>query len=59
MKREDKRVEKADHAGLCYTCGNRILYGDEIVKDEIGETPIARHAVCDPDFSVGGSSAAR
>ncbi len=50
-----KITEKAKHPGSCHLCSGLIHTGDVIVCSE-RTVPVAAHALCDPDFAVGGSS---
>lgn len=56
LKPSEKITEKAEFPGMCFQCGGRILVGDIIVRDVVNNTPIARHAECDMDLSIGDRS---
>ena len=53
-----KMTETAEFPGTCFFCGKPIYTGDVIVRSTSGAVPVAGHAACDPDFSVGGCSPA-
>jgi len=55
MSSQVKVTEEAKFPGVCFICGQAIYTDDIIVRSFLGETPVAAHAQCDPDFKVEGS----
>ena len=53
-----KITEKAAFPGMCFICAQPIRVDDIIVRSQLGITPVAAHASCDPELAIGGSAPA-